>query len=1018
MDDIHDVCDDLRRVGALKRDRLGGRPSDNALSKLRGVGLARDTVGAWLSGRRFPSRLDALLILIGEIRAEASRAGALGEHVEGASGDTVADLLAEHRWRDAWNAEQQRRARKGQQAAERQRARAMLTREELRARQAALADRPRPVRAWTAKRLGVHPAIPGDPFGGHGSAFVLPRYVPRPHDEELRRHLRAAAADGADPVLVVVRGESCTGKTRTAYEALRAAVPDDVDLIFPADADGLLAILAADALGPRTVLWLNDARAYLADPAGEAVAAALLRRLDGQGPLIVIATLWPEHEAVLTSVPVRGGDDPHRHARMLLAQAHRVHVPRSFTGHLDTVRGTAGHDRSLAAALEASGANLTQALAAGPDLVGHFEHPTAPHGPYGKALMAVAMDAHRLGVNGPLPLPFLEAAAPGYLTGDERVAAGGDTWFADALEYARTLIKHTTRPLQEVPRPSGMGALPGVVRLADYLQQHGRRTRGVLFPPASFWEAAATHLTNPDDLVRLASAAHQRQRYRVAASLYCTAAQAGHVDALMALLRMRRHAGETEGTEPYYRAAARAGDRAALMDLAFIREAAGDRAEAERLHRAAVKAGAFRIATLPRMREAAGDHEGAERLAFEAADEGRTGFLMELGRMRRKAGDDEGAERLFRAAAEAGDPSALTALASMRETAEDWEEAERLYSAGGNEDHFLLEARVRVREKAGDHQGAEELAFRTAGMSYGVLHTLVEMRESAGRGAEAERLAHRAAANGNPFVLAGLARLREEAGNSAGAGRLYQAAADAGDLAAMSGLVRIHERTGSFAEAERLARRAAEDGDASVLDELAQMRKEAGNRADAERLYGAAAESGYPAAWAHAARLREEAGDLVEAERLYRVGASAGDADAAAELARIRERAGDPVEADRFAHRAADGGRPGGLRAVVLMREESGDREGAERLALDAACAGRVYPLTELALERERAGDGQNAMRLHVAVANSQGGYVLGHMASATGRPRDAFDRYGLEPDGTLSDPWPWPEPGDLGSDH
>ncbi|MFF4796742.1 hypothetical protein ACFY2M_45845 [Streptomyces sp. NPDC001276] len=47
-----------------------------------------------------------------------------------------------------------------------------------------------------------------------------------------------------------MRGESCTGKTRTAVEALKAA-PDDFQLLFPTDTHSLL---AADALASRTVL--------------------------------------------------------------------------------------------------------------------------------------------------------------------------------------------------------------------------------------------------------------------------------------------------------------------------------------------------------------------------------------------------------------------------------------------------------------------------------------------------------------------------------------------------------------------------------------------------------------------------------------------------------------------------------------------------------------------------------------------------------------------------------------------
>ncbi|MEU8034652.1 hypothetical protein AB0C13_39935 [Streptomyces sp. NPDC049099] len=524
-----DFFEDLRRVGTLKRDRLGCRPSDNALSKAPQPPVSRDTVGAWLRGQRFPQQL---LLAVLEIRAESARQGVLDRPADGTSGESVADLLAEDRWRRAWVAEQKRRTQANQEGLERRQSRSALEGEERRARQAALADRPRPVRSWTPKRLGVHPAIAGHPATPDGTDFVLPSYVPRPHDDHLHARLAAAVTDSTS-LLVVVGGESCTGKTRTAFQAL-TAVPHDFQLLFPADADSLLAMLAADALGPRTVLWLNEAQHYLDGPAGEAVAAALLRRLDDDGPFIALATLWPDDDKALTTAPapVKEDDDPHQQARALLTQAHYIHLPPSITEHLNAVRHAASHDASLATALEAGGSDVTQTLAAGPDLVAYYEHTHGPHGVHGNALISAAMDAHRLGITGPLPLAFLNDAAPGYLTGSERAAAHPETWFTDALAHARSLIKRVIRPLQDVPRSSGMGALPGVVTLADYLQQHGRRTRRLVCPPAAFWNAAARHLTSLDDLNDLADSARNRYRLRHAAHLYCAAADAGKAHAL------------------------------------------------------------------------------------------------------------------------------------------------------------------------------------------------------------------------------------------------------------------------------------------------------------------------------------------------------------------------------------------------------------------------------------------------------------------------------------------------------
>ncbi|MFB7575711.1 tetratricopeptide repeat protein [Streptomyces sp. NPDC056165] len=797
-----DFFEDLRRVGALKRDRLGKEPSDNALSKVPQPTVSRDTVGAWLRGGRFPQQLEPLLAVLREIRAEAARRGVLDAPADGFSGESVAELLAEDCWRRAWTAEHQRRTQSNQERAERQQAHRALEDEERRARQAALADCPRSIRSWAAKRLGVHPAIPGHPATPDGADFVLPDYVRRPHDDRLHARLAAAVA-GNGSLLVVVRGESCTGKTRTAVEALKA-VPDDFQLLFPTDADSLLAALAADALGPRTVLWLNEAQHYLDDPAGEAVAAALLRRLDADGPFIVLATLWPEYDKTLTADRASGEDDPHRQARALLAQAHYVRLPSSFAEHLDAVRHAARQDASLTAALEAGGAGITQILAAGPDLVAHYEHPDGSHGVYGKALLSAAMDAHRLGITGPLTLAFLQDAAPGYLTESERAAADPDTWFTGALTHARSLIKQTIRPLQDVPRSSGMGALPGVVGLADYLQQHGRRARWRLCPPATFWDAATHHLPNMDDLIHLADAARDRYRLRHAAHLYCAAADAGNPRALCWLAGMREEAGDQEEAERLYRAAADAGNPRALLPLADMRERAGDQEEAERLYRAAADAGdPIALMVLAQMRAEAGDQEDVERLYRAAADAGDPRALFWLAEMREKAGDQEDVERLYRAAADTGNPMALFRLVEMREKAGDQEEAERLYRAAADTRNFIaLMLLADMRAEAGDQEEAERLyrASADAGNTRALMR-LAERREKAGDQEEAERLYGAAADAGNTSALALLAERREKAGDQEGAERLARQVADIGNRYEPARLVaRKYERYGLEAD--------------------------------------------------------------------------------------------------------------------------------------------------------------------------------------------------------------------------
>ena len=98
-------------------------------------------------------------------------------------------------------------------------------------------------------------------------------------------------------------------------------------------------------IGPRTVVWLNEAQFYLdvADGGlGERVAAGLreLLRDPARAPVLVLATLWPQYWDTLTA-----GDNRHAHARELLA-GHDIPVPAAFTpaqvGPAGPGRGTCG----------------------------------------------------------------------------------------------------------------------------------------------------------------------------------------------------------------------------------------------------------------------------------------------------------------------------------------------------------------------------------------------------------------------------------------------------------------------------------------------------------------------------------------------------------------------------------------------------------------------------------------------------------------------------------------------------
>jgi hypothetical protein len=813
----------------------------------------------------------------------------------------------------------------------------------------------RPIGQWDPHALEVHPAGTAQDGSGSREQRSLPGYVSREHDRILAETVRQAG-QGCSRMLVLV-GESSAGKTRACWEAVQPLAEQGWRLWHPFDPTRAEA--AAEDLhrvGPRTVVWLNEAHHYLGDPtAGEHVAAAVHRLLTSpqRGPALVLGTLWPDYFKQYTALPPAGGPDPHSRVRELLA-GRTVTVPDAFdTRALATATTLAENgDRLLADALTRARTDgrLTQNLAGGPALLERYRTGS----PAAKALLEAAMDARRLGVGLHLPQAFLTDAASDYLH-DTDFNQLTDDWaekaYAELAEQVHgkqaPLSRVTPRPQRrppghrtpaDAPSPRPPGPL---FRLADYLEQDGRTTRRHLCPPASFWHAAHTHLTGVGDLDSLARAAAGRHRLQWAHHLRLRAAEHGSTRALEDLALRREEAGDREGAEQLARQAADHGRTEALTLLAETREGDGDRESAEELARLAADHGdRTTLIILALMRDRAGDREGAEGLYRQAADRGNRNALVFLARMRERAGDGEGAERLYRQAADHGNSNALVGLAELR-------------------------------ERAGDLEGAESIA-------------------------------RQAADHGSTNAPVFLVELRERAGDREGAEDLARQAADQGSSSALTRLAEAREKAGDRDSAERLYRQAADYGSSSALVRLALLREKAGDRDSAERLYRQAADRGSSNALVRLAVIRERAGDQEGAEDLARQAASHADADGLVFLAAEREKAGDPESAERLAWQASDHGTSDGLVTLAEMREKEGDREGAEELAGQAAGHGITEVLIFLALTRERAGDRDGADK-PARQAADHGRPERLHL------PRGTFKMlwpYGLDPDGTPTPRW------------
>lgn len=421
--------------------------------------------------------------------------------------------------------------------------------------------------------LEVHRALtPDTPSTDH--LPLLPAYVAREVDHRLEQVLDQVAG-GRSQIAVLVGGSS-TGKTRACWEAVRS-LPDGWRLwhpLVPSRPEALLA--GVGAIGPRTVVWLNELQHYLraGGPMGEHVAAqlrALLLDVE-RGPVLVLGTLWPQYWNDLTAPADPLGADPHAQARELLAGA-GIHVPDAFNAReLRVVREQGRRDPRLAVAVErAESGQITQFLAGVPELISRYEHADAA----ARAVLDAAMDARRLGCGTEIPLALLEVGAEGYLTDAEWDRLGDGDWLEQALAYAARPLHGIRGPLTRIRRRRGEASpMQPHYRLSDILDQYGRRARSARPVPAAMWSALADHAA-PDDLSELVDAADDRGLLRIADLLRARAVEEGDAWTAWALGETRKDEGDVDAAVAWYARAVDLGMPDAAMNAAETLHEAG-----------------------------------------------------------------------------------------------------------------------------------------------------------------------------------------------------------------------------------------------------------------------------------------------------------------------------------------------------------------------------------------------------------------------------------------------------------
>lgn len=529
--------------------------------------------------------------------------------------------------------------------------------------------------------LGVHSVGAVDADG----TAVLPPYIERTHDEALHQLVESALA-GRSGIAVLVSG-STAGKTRAAAEALhrrsnagtRSLADSGWRIWPPIEPTPYTAVQLLDELpliGPRTVVWLNEAQRFLLDPPEqitEQIAAALRALLNepSAGPVLILGTLWPDYWHRIARLPEPGNPDPHAVTRALLQQR-LIPVDENFADSACAAARATGNEMLTDAVNCAADGEVAQYLAGIPDLMSRYELGSALE----RAVIHAAMDARRLGCGEWHLTAFLRDAATAYLTArDRRRLHRYPDWFGDTVNKLTCMGKADTSVLEPGPDCT--------CRLEDYLDQYGRRSRVSVVPLDPFWDAVEAHIDDADVLHTVARSANDRYRYRIATRLHACASDAGHLASRTDLIQLLEQAGHQVEAEDLARQAVHAGDSLALVTLAE--------------HRA-----------YGRIQ----DRTGTKRLCFEAAREGEPRVLDRVADLFEQIGDHDGEMRISRQIMDTVHPDDervdwAEAMERTGNTAEADRLALRSAEAG---DEFALQYRVLQRLVYGDLDGAHRLS--------------------------------------------------------------------------------------------------------------------------------------------------------------------------------------------------------------------------------------------------------------------------------------------------------------------
>ncbi|WP_405447378.1 hypothetical protein OG350_14005 [Streptomyces achromogenes] len=282
--------------------------------------------------------------------------------------------------------------------------------------------------------LGLHSPLQIDVWQG------LPPYVARAVDG----HLDELIGRGG---LIVVEGNSASGKTRTAYEAVRRSMDKlgERPIIIPKDGVSLRKLISSGYQLGGSIIWLDDLERFIA-PGG--LDEGIIRLFGSDASVLFIATLRSRAKAAMSQAGGSTGRSVAAVYRAVMAGAKTVRVDRRLNKKERSRAYRLAADLRIRTALEmAESTGFAEYMAAAPSALERWQDGKDGANEIGAALISAAVDYRRAGYSSPIPRAWLEATFKAYL--DSRIrnrvtvedVEAGFSWAVDLIHGASSCLE-------------------------------------------------------------------------------------------------------------------------------------------------------------------------------------------------------------------------------------------------------------------------------------------------------------------------------------------------------------------------------------------------------------------------------------------------------------------------------------------------------------------------------------------------------------------------------------------------